>query len=424
MNYITKIHIVNFQSHQDTTIGPAEDGRLTVIVGPSDSGKTAILRALRWLLFNVPQGTDYIRAGATFARVTIDLSSGHQIIRERTKSKNQYKIIAPGADEQQVFEGFGTDVPLEVQELTGIRPVSIGDMEIIINLAEQLDGPFLGRSVSGPARAKILGKLAGTEEIDYAGKTLGTDLLHRGQDEKRLEAEIQSVEASIAGYEYLPAMATRITDLEMLIDATKAKEERREKLAVIWSELQRVQVLVKESLDAALRWANVGHAEQFADCARDTRDKRGRICGLKASYDNVWEITSDLNLTILRWRDTYLAEKALAQAMEIAFRRRELQNAKPKLIEIDEMIPRYNATIQRTDAIEQAEVLIDSLIHCNDVAHDILVVKRFYDSLSGEIETVITKQTDINQRIVSLEQSYHDELTAAGVCPMCGKATA
>ncbi|GAF15365.1 DNA double-strand break repair Rad50 ATPase [Bacillus sp. JCM 19045] len=95
----------NFQSHQDTSI--QFDQGLNVIVGQSDSGKTAVLRGLRWALFNLPRGTDFLKVGADFVRVTVTLTNGTKIVRERTSSKNRYKIQALEQDEL-VLEGFGT----------------------------------------------------------------------------------------------------------------------------------------------------------------------------------------------------------------------------------------------------------------------------------------------------------------------------
>ncbi len=90
MNSIEAVRLENFQSHLDTYI--ELDKGLNVLVGQSDSGKTAILRGVRWVLFNQPRGTDFIRVGADFVRATVFFSDGTAIVRERTASKNRYII--------------------------------------------------------------------------------------------------------------------------------------------------------------------------------------------------------------------------------------------------------------------------------------------------------------------------------------------
>ncbi|WP_035425703.1 AAA family ATPase, partial [Halalkalibacterium ligniniphilum] len=64
MNTINTVRLENFQSHLDTSIDFSTG--LNVIVGQSDSGKTSILRAIRWVLYNQPRGTDFMRVGADF----------------------------------------------------------------------------------------------------------------------------------------------------------------------------------------------------------------------------------------------------------------------------------------------------------------------------------------------------------------------
>ena len=55
---IKSIHLRNFQRHKKLDIDLSEG--VNVIVGPSDIGKTAILRALYWLRFNRPLSTEVL----------------------------------------------------------------------------------------------------------------------------------------------------------------------------------------------------------------------------------------------------------------------------------------------------------------------------------------------------------------------------
>jgi exonuclease SbcC len=61
--YIKKLSLRNFQSHRETDLEFSPG--LNIIVGPSDQGKSAIIRALRWLFYNEPRGTGFIRVGET-----------------------------------------------------------------------------------------------------------------------------------------------------------------------------------------------------------------------------------------------------------------------------------------------------------------------------------------------------------------------
>jgi len=259
-NPIQKIIIENFQSHQNTQIIPAGPGQLTVIVGQSRQGKTAIFRALRWLFYNAPDGADFIRWGATFARVTAEYADGTQVIRYRTAGGvNRYIIRKPG-EQEQVYEGFGRGaVPLEVQQVTGVSPVEIGEgLTLNLNLAEQLDGPFLGnKAVSSTSRAKVLGKLAGTEEVDLAGKQLGTDLFRWKREQEAHEKAIRETEEQLRGYDYLPGFKANLDNLARIRDAIKGAVDRREKLNTLYREYNQVNFRANEERLRMLRCRNL-----------------------------------------------------------------------------------------------------------------------------------------------------------------------
>ena len=96
---IRHLIIENFQSHAHTEIELAPS--LTVLVGESDTGKSAVIRALRWLLLNEPRGREFIRAGTTECRVTAILYDGTRITRERTPSRNRYLLLTSGGTDRK-----------------------------------------------------------------------------------------------------------------------------------------------------------------------------------------------------------------------------------------------------------------------------------------------------------------------------------
>jgi exonuclease SbcC len=94
MSSIKRLVIDNFQSHQHTEV---EFGSgLNVVVGPSDFGKSALVRALRWVLYNEPRGANFIRAGAKVCKVKVEMDEGAIVTRLRsTTGKNQFDRRRP-----------------------------------------------------------------------------------------------------------------------------------------------------------------------------------------------------------------------------------------------------------------------------------------------------------------------------------------
>ncbi len=108
---ITQLAIRDFQVHQGLDI--ELDPHVTTVVGSSDSGKSAVIRALRWLMTNKPSGDAFIRDGAREVSVAA-LCDGHTISRAKRQGNNEYVLDA------QPLVAFGADVPEPVAAVLNI----------------------------------------------------------------------------------------------------------------------------------------------------------------------------------------------------------------------------------------------------------------------------------------------------------------
>ncbi len=420
MNDIKTLEIENFQSHIKTQIALAPAGQLTVITGPTDSGKTAIFRALRWLLYNTPQGSDFIRAGCSFCRVTATMKSGHIVVREVTPSKNQYRIIAPGAEKPIVLEGFGRSVPVEVQEITGVRSVAIGDTKYNLNMAEQLDGPFLGSSISAPDRAKVLGKLAGTEVLDHAGKQAGTDIYRQTQKKDSLEADIKQLTESIATYAYLPALAGKIAALDAAVTDIKAKQIRLINLADRLRRLNQIDINIcccNVTLD---RWKAVDAAADVVvgivagvEKAAKLQRHSGKLSALQSGITGAQETIKRLDPlgiaeTIISSAESQL--KSAAQAIAIRDRKNILEGA----------IRNCQDTIAKFAGIGQAESLTGDICTKAERLRKLQSAKVSINHLGDTVEGFKKHVSSYTQRVDSLQYTYQEVLSELNICPFCG----
>jgi len=121
---LEKLKLVNFQSHEKLCLG--FDPQITTITGPTDRGKSAILRALRWICLNDIRGDAFVKEGEDHAVVLLKVD-GEKIKRVRGGSKNLYFL-----DEEE-FVAFGNGVPKDVQFVLNTSS---------INFQDQHDPPF------------------------------------------------------------------------------------------------------------------------------------------------------------------------------------------------------------------------------------------------------------------------------------------
>lgn len=440
---------------------------MTVIVGPTDSGKTAIVRALRLLFYNVPQGTDYIRVGRSTATISLELTDGTKVVRERSKSVNRYRVVRPG-ESPTVLEGFGNTVPFEIQEATGVRMVSVGDLELALNLSEQLDGPFLGQKiVSGPSRAKILGKLAGTEEVDEAQRTLGTDLYRAGQDEKRLLTDIEVLDAKIREYDYLPALAERISALETILASVKEAQTRLSALESAKGKLDSINAQRAQALAILARWGGLTEAVSHVEYAEAALTKMQALSGLHVALVSIAAQRAEWSRRLARWAGLEEAASFYDEAEKASSRLAKLEELSDDLDSTTKGIEMCRFAVEQWAGLDAAEARVaacsealhklDRLYSLSTVLGAIEADKAMHSRILQRLtvledaEAIVARIPELTQRLTTLEQhaealyrirqarvvaendldrhtkalndaqaSYVEVLIQLGTCPLCG----
>lgn len=111
MCMIKSISLENFQSHKNTTIELSD--KITAVVGPSDSGKSAVIRGLLWVLKNNLRGHGYISSWAKQSTVSMEVGK-KKLSRIRSKKENNYLLESP--ENTEVFEAVKSDVPVKLVE--------------------------------------------------------------------------------------------------------------------------------------------------------------------------------------------------------------------------------------------------------------------------------------------------------------------
>jgi len=201
---IKQLNIENTQSHKNSSLD--FDKGVNIIVGPSDSGKSAILRALRLLVWNRPLG-DAIRSNWGGKTVIEMFTDDAHIVR--TKDKTDEYILG-----DQHFKAFRTDVPDEIQQALNLTE---------INLQQQLDAPFL-LSLSPGQVAEHFNKVAKLEQIDKATSNVNGSIRELEQSIGReatkdkpatgLIKQIQDAENQLKRFDHLKKLEAEVEVLE------------------------------------------------------------------------------------------------------------------------------------------------------------------------------------------------------------------
>jgi len=227
---ISKLRLINFQSHEDSEL--VFHPGFNVIVGPSDSGKTAIVRALEWLRKNRPAG-DAFRStwgGDTTVTGTFeDPGRTNRVTRFKGKDGNAYALTTD--EDTEEFKAFGQGVPAEI-----LAAMNLTDL----NVQTQLDPPFM-LSLSPGEIARTLNEVANLDEIDRALSNIVGKKMRIRSDLKYANADRAQMEETLEGFEYLAEMEEDIQAVEKKAAEHKEAEGQAFKLAAVLVSIEEVR---------------------------------------------------------------------------------------------------------------------------------------------------------------------------------------
>jgi exonuclease SbcC len=204
--------IQNFQSHKESDLAFSEG--VNVITGQSDSGKTACLRALSWLINNRPSGDAFKNWNVPLKEpvsVQLELENGQSISIKRENGKNTYATYDVDGH-GDYFTAIKTDVPIEVSELLNLAEY---------NFQSQHQSYFLLQDTPGEI-AKKLNDLVGLSIIDTLFSNLAGKIRQSSTQISIMTVRRDNTENDLKKYEKLDEIETIIDTLEKLYGENEA----------------------------------------------------------------------------------------------------------------------------------------------------------------------------------------------------------
>jgi len=281
LRHIKSLHLQNFMSHKDSKFSLAEPGELTCLSGPSDSGKSATIKAVE-LLLTGKWDQSYLRHGARFCQISANYSDGYRLTYRRSKTGSPVYTITLPDGQEQTYEGFGrSGIPTEVTALTGVVPIGFGsDYTFLLNVQRQDAGPFLGNNVSAPGRARIIGALSGCDEIDLGVRLLSNQLTKDRQTQRQYIENIEKLDADLTEYDYLDALRQTIQEIEQLLSRVRRDTELRDKLTQLQGNLELNRINQNKT------WMEIVDLEMPIDYISDILDTQDQQINL---HDNLFQ---------------------------------------------------------------------------------------------------------------------------------------
>lgn len=387
---IRSIRLQYFQGHIDSLFEFGEG--VTSIVGVTDAGKTACIRALRWLVNNRPLGTSFINHSAFHngdqihpCIVTVETDK-HVIERERFATINKYTV------DDCELDAVSKSVPDEV-----IDALNFSD----ITMQFQLDAPFLLTESSG-AVARMLNRVVKLELIDTTQQNIGSYKRKITADKKTLVYEQDVLQKKIDAIDY--------TKIESVLEIAELLQEKQ---SILVEKSLNLQSLINDITDVDEMLAHTHEVDAcgvLLDKAIELYHDSERIAHSASSCMDVIESIERVDDEIYggEWVnkiDINNIDKLFVKSVTLG----------EQATKLDKLLTGINnLVIIRIPKIDIGAV--DKLYELrNKLKRD---EKRLYILLENIVE--LSGSIDKGEDILKLLETKLKEDTK-GVCPLCGK---
>lgn len=413
---LEKVEIKNFMSHSKTTVD-FTDG-LNVLTGKSNSGKSAIFRAIIWCLFNKPTGSDFIRTGAQSTKVTVTLSNGYSITRQRSRKATGFYLVKNPNGETTKFEKIKS-VPVEVSNASQMPIVKLSDnYSVCLNISTQLEGPFL-LSSSSADKAAAIGRLRNMEPLDNTIYKLNSENLSNSKLITSKKKEKDELENKLSKeFSHLDKHKQIIDALKSLHQQTDDKLKESEKLESLLVAINKSKFLCTEA-DKLIKASN-----SIISCQN-----------LKEETDKL--ISDLLNLVNLSAKMTTLekqikeAESKLDNSITLCEQENNIESLRDDIETINSLSKlsfshsTLNNNIRQTLEplnldIEKAKEVLQETLLLSDKLKEINETKNKRDKL---ILNIKNSEKDYNKALSEIdkpEEELKQLIEANNICPLCG----
>ncbi len=403
----------------------APKGQLTVFVGESHKGKSALVRRpWKWFAYGEPAGLDLLRDGASHMIFDIEDDDGTIYTRERTAGGvNRYVIIAP---EQQPRKLPGSEVPMEIVEAFQLVTVTAGDAILRPGLSEQRDKSF---EMSAPSRARLLNVLAGIEPVTKAIDALKLDEHRAEASKKGLEADLKENAEAQQALAWVEPFGVILEQLTALAAEIQTAEARRDKLAGLLAVRQTAEASLTQADATLIRLANLPQAMDALECAGTAATRASILAGLNARRISAATTLGQAEKDLIRLMAAPLAVDLLAEAEQAA---QSAEAGRQKLQQVQRLQERRQmvAEAQKLSEFGMARTIdAEQVLAVLTEAEAVETRRAHLAQLATRRAEAVKEQEHLKDRLIVLEDELADvqgaladmEAEAAEVtCPKCG----
>ena len=330
---ISKIEIWNFQSHRHSIVNLSKG--VNIFTGQSDKGKTSILRALNFVVYNKPSGDAFRSHWGGDTKVELTFADGNVIRRTKSNTENSYTI-----NNEVPLKAFGQGVPDEVKKILNLESV---------NIQAQMDAPFLLSETAGEV-ASHFNRIAGISIIDKSISKAKSAVSKTKQGIEQREDDLKEKMEQLKIYESLP-------DLQKRIEKLDAKETKKKSMNVALSTLKnKVSRLIEIE-------SEIAEANEFLQIEKPVASilaKKKEILEKKAEIQRVKNLLGKIDTINETLEETEKLISLEPKVLTLIGKQKEIRQFQAELKPLNSLVSKYASL---TKVLEGNERKLTELIN-------------------------------------------------------------
>lgn len=389
---IKSLEIQNFQSHKNTKL--VFHPGVNIIVGSSDSGKTAVLRALRWGLTNKPSGDAFRSSWGGTTEVRIELEDA-VIERLKGNSSNLYKL------NDFDLAAFGQGVPDEVEKAANINDV---------NLQAQMDAPFLLSENSGEV-AKFFNRIARLDVIDKTTSRIKKATNKVKEEINVLTITIEKNEKDLLRYGF-------IKKAEIDLGVLEGMEQTKSNKVLTQSKLRKLISDINTTENQIIKNSEFKTIEKKVDELLKLIEEKKK---LETSYNLLSILISRIseaekNMSDIKGKVVLLP--SINNLIQLYQKKEIVEKNRVSLIELKTRVEKTNKRIKFQKDFLQVEEKMNAVLLLIKDKNEMLWQKSGLLTVVDSIKSSQMQMELKSKELDSLENQFHTLMP--NICPLCG----
>ena len=366
---------------------------LNVIVGPSNNGKTSILKAIKALLYTVP-GSTPIRVGQTSYAVGISYN-GHTVILQKGLKESVYFV------DGQKYTKFGTTTPPAVSEALNLKELVLNGNKEQLNFWDQMEYPFL-LDKSSVELFRFIIDAGENDQISQVLKSMVSDRQGISKEIDQLQGSLNLLDLDIDNYtnqlkaaKPILEAADKIIELQSKVATLNLLKESKKNLEELTKQKETLSKNYIKSFNTLKIY------REFYQAYKVDSD---RLNDLKNMFSNLHLLIGDLSDVDYNLIKLSRVKNLPSLNTQNLLRLKDLSNTINNIIE-----HKNNLRIKPVIKFNYSKKKLDTLNLLKSINDNILDDKDTKNKYKIKIETI---KTDII--------NYKEYKNLFDICPVCG----